>query len=57
MLENNDDDIRLCREVQEKGYPNRWGARVQVKSRWNLQLFEQLLSEHGYEDMDIVQWL
>ena len=51
---DNDQDIRIHYEVHERGYPNRWGARIPVKSTWNLELFQQLLV--GYEDMEVVEW-
>ena len=38
-----------------EGYPNRWGARVEVDSTWNLKLMENLLRD--YEDAEVVQWL
>ena len=50
-----DKDITLHQEVLEKGYPNRWGARIPVKTKWNLDRFEQLLSE--YEDKEVVDLL
>ena len=50
-----DDDIRLHDMVHTYGYPNRWGAKVPVKSAWNLTEFEQLLQE--YEDKEVVEWL
>ena len=37
------------------GYPNRWGARIPVKSNWNLELLESLLQD--YEDKELVEWL
>ena len=52
---NNDTDIAAHQEVREKGYPNRWGARRQVDSAWNLQALEQLLQDYG--DKDIVEWI
>ena len=50
-----DPDIKLHMEVMKKGYPNRWGARIPVKSKWNLELMESLL--HNYEDKEVVEWL
>ena len=41
--------------VHTHGYPNRWGAKIPVKSTWNLDRFEQLLQE--YEDKEVVEWL
>ena len=50
-----DDDLRIHHEVKEKGYPNRWGAKIPVKSAWNVQLFRSLLI--NYEDKEVVEWL
>ena len=50
-----DEDFRLHKEVLEKGYPNRWGARLPVNTKWNLDKFEELLE--GYEDQEVVEWM
>ena len=50
-----DEDIKLHHEVVSGGYPNRWGARRPVKTRWNLEAFEQKLTE--YENKEVVEWL
>ena len=47
--------IELCKQVREKGYPNRWGARIPVSTKWNLGLFERLLQ--GYHDIEIIEWM
>ena len=54
-LNKNDPDIQLHNQVRQGGYPNRWGARIPVASRWNLELFEELLKD--YHDKDIIEWL
>ena len=54
-LSKNDEDIHRHLEVRRKGYPNRWGAQLEIKTNWNLELMEQWL--HDYEDKDVVQWL
>ena len=54
-LRSLDKDISNHHEVWEKGYPNRFGARIPVESRWNLELLEELLQ--GYQDKEIVEWL
>ena len=41
--------------VRKNGYPNRFGARIPVKSKWNLERLEQLLQ--GYEDKEIIEWI
>ena len=53
--EKQDEDISLHTKVLAQGYPNRWGARIPVKSNWNLTLMEDLLKD--YWDKDIVKWL
>ena len=50
-----DADIRLHNAVWEQGYPNRFGARIPIKQRWNLSEFEDLLKD--YEDIEVVEWL
>ena len=50
-----DKDIALHEEVIKNGYPNRWGARVPVSTKWNLELFEALLSD--YKDKEVVEWM
>ena len=44
-LNNNDSDILLHNTVIARGYPNRWGARIPVESRWNTERFAQLLQD------------
>ena len=50
-----DKDIWLHHEVLRLGYPNRWGARIPIYSKWNLQLFSELLKD--YEDKEVVEWM
>ena len=54
-LARNDEDVSLHDKVHREGYPNRWGAKQTVKSRWNLKLFDSLL--RNYKDREVVQWL
>ena len=54
-LHKNDGDIALHNTVLEKGYPNRWGAQIPVKSKWNLDKMEKWL-EH-YPDREVVEWI
>ena len=51
----NDPNVALHLAVVTGGYPYRWGARREVKSRWNLGKFQQLLG--NYEDKEVVEWL
>ena len=41
--------------VRKKGYPNMYGARIQVKSGWNIKRLEQLLQD--YTDKEVVEGL
>ena len=50
-----DEDLALHKAVLEKGYPNRWGARIPIKTKWNLELFAELLEE--YDDKEVVEWI
>ena len=50
-----DEDIALHEAVWDKGYPNHWGAKIPVKSKWNLHRFEELLQ--NYDDKEVVEWL
>ena len=50
-----DEDIKLHNRVLHEGYPNRWGARIEVKSQWNLNKMEKLLDR--YTDREVVEWL
>ena len=50
-----DTDIRRHNKVRRLGYPNRWGAQVEVKSRWNLEIMQHWLQD--YEDKEVVEWI
>ena len=50
-----DEDIKLHQEVLDGEYPNRWGARRPVTTKWNLKRLEELLSH--YEDREVVEWI
>ena len=54
-LVKQDEDIANHDRVIRHGYPNRWGAQEEVKSKWNLNLMEQWLME--YEDREVVEWM
>lgn len=41
--------------VMKHGYPNRYGARVEIPTQWNLEKFTQKLE--GYHDKEIIEWL
>ena len=43
-----DTDVDLHYRVLEGGYPNRFGARIPIKSGWNLDKMQMLLKD--YED-------
>ena len=53
QLEN--EDLMLAHLVRTRGYPNRYGARIPIKSNWNLQKLQQQLQD--YHDKEIVDWL
>ena len=50
-----DKDLQNHIQVLEEGYPNRWGARIPIETKWNLDLFEQLLED--YDDKEVVEWM
>ena len=47
--------ILLANMVMNSGVHNRWGCRIPVKSNWNVNLFDSLLSE--YHDREILEFL
>ena len=49
------EDILLANMVTNSGVHNRWGCRIPVKSNWNVNLFDSLLSE--YHDREILEFL
>ena len=55
VLHNRFPDILLNKQVREKGYPNRWGAKIPIRPNWNIELFHSLLE--GYYDIDIIEWM
>ena len=55
QLEEQYPDIALNRLVRERGYPNRWGAKIPIKTAWNIHLLENLLE--GYPDREVVEWM
>ena len=48
-------DIMLAHKVIESGWPNRFGCRIPLHTKWNLQLFDALLMD--YEDREVIEWL
>ena len=54
-LATNDPDISRHEQVLKQGYPNRWGAQVEVVTSWNLELMASLLQD--YDDKEVVEWL
>ena len=49
------EDLMTAQLVRKKGYPNMFGARIPVKSRWNIKLLEHKLQ--GYHDKQIIEGL
>ena len=54
-LDSHWEDINLWRRVWEQGYPNRFGARIPIKNKWNLEKFKQMLGT--YQDREVVEWI
>ena len=54
-LQANYERILLAHKVISSGRCNRYGVRIPVKSNWNLELMESLLSE--YQDQDAIESL
>ena len=54
-LAEHDEDIKLHQEVLRDGYPNRWGVRRPVKTKWNLDRLRELLG--NYHDKEVVEWI
>ena len=52
---NNQSMVELCNCVMREGYPNAWGAKIELNPRWNLELLDSLLV--GYYDREVVTWL
>ena len=50
-----DPDLKLHEDVIKGGYPNIWGARIPIETKWDLDLFSRLLE--NYEDREVVQWM
>ena len=50
-----DRDVALHHQVRQGGYPNRWGARIPIAKKWNIELLQELLKDYG--DKEIVEWL
>ena len=48
-------DIMLANMVTNSGVPNRFGLRIPVKSNWNVEMLDKLLTE--YDDRDILEWI
>ena len=53
QIEN--EDLMLAELVRKGGYPNRFGAKIPIKTKWNIELLADLLKD--YEDKDIVEWM
>ena len=54
-LASNDKDVVLHDQVIAGGYPNRWGTKKPVYSRWNLEKLDKWLV--NYDDREVVQWI
>ena len=49
------DLVKLHDLVWKKGYPNIYGARIEIESKWNLKLLDFLLQD--YVDWEVVEFL
>ena len=49
------EDLHLAEMVRQFSYPKRYGARIPVKSKWNIELLSSLLQD--YSDFEMVEWL
>ena len=54
-MQTQNDDLMKAYLVKEKGYPNRYRAKIPVDSKWNLQRFAELSTQ--YEDKEVVEWM
>ena len=52
-----DEDLNIAEKVMRGGYPNRYGARIPIKSPWNVQALKHKLQANQYQDMEITEWL
>ena len=48
-------DIMLAHKVTQSGVPNRYGCRIPLVTKWNLQLFDAFLLD--YKDREVIEWL
>ena len=55
QAETQNPDLMKARLVNEKGYPNMFGARIPVESQWNIEKLEELLQD--YQDKEILEGL
>ena len=49
------EDLLLAHKIINSGLPNRYGCRIPVKTKWNINLFSSLLTD--YHDQDVIEWL
>ena len=54
-LQSTNTDLMRAHLVRKLGYPNKFGAKIPIDHKWNLDLLEQKLQ--GYHDLDIIEWL
>ena len=55
ILDGNCRQVRLAKLVLASGLPNRWGLRLEIGYKWDLDLLDTLLVD--YEDKEVVGWL
>ena len=54
-MENDNPDLMKAALVRKGGYPNRYGAKIPVECKINIQEMEKLLTD--YHDKEVVEWL
>ena len=48
-------DIILANKITQSGIPNRFGCRIPLSTKWNIQMLDLWLID--YENCDIIEWL
>ena len=54
-METDNEDLMTAKMVKENGYPNMFGAKIPIKTKWNVDKFEQLLGD--YPDKMVIDGL
>ena len=54
-MQTDNEDLMLAHMVRKQGYPNRFGTKIPIKTKWNLDKLGQLLN--NYQDKEVVEWM